>query len=91
MIKTAAEKKGSFVAFLAEPVDKIALKSGEKPGQMHHNSLPRAEWKQWTYAEYYQECKNVGNAMLSLGMHEFLKGVGCVGGKSLVGWQESRI
>jgi hypothetical protein len=29
------------VAFLAEPVDKIALKSGAKPEAMHFASLPR--------------------------------------------------
>ena len=33
--------------------------------------LKLADWKKWTFAEYYQECRTAARAMMALGLQEF--------------------
>ena len=61
----AARRKGDKIAMRVErPVPPLEGKKAPPP-------LPLAEWKTWTYQEYYDETKAAAKALIALGMERF--------------------
>ena len=75
----AAEEPSTTITSLFENAvktkgDKIALRT-ERPcpplvDGVAGPVIPLQEWKSWTIAEYYAECRNAAKAFIGLGMGE---------------------
>jgi hypothetical protein len=66
LLDEAASQKGDKIALRTErPCP--ALVKGAKP----EPSLPLAEWKAWTYAEYREEVRAAARAFIALGLAPF--------------------
>mmetsp|Transcript_49195 Transcript_49195/g.72149 ORF Transcript_49195/g.72149 Transcript_49195/m.72149 type:complete len:764 (-) Transcript_49195:375-2666(-) len=65
LFKEAVGEKKDMIALMVErPLPAIV-------GKVVPPALPLAQWKSWTFGQYYDECRTVARAMIALGLEPF--------------------